>query len=826
VGFIHHPGSVSDIPSRRRRRTGYAAFQAVAQLLQRSTVTPARARSLCEPLEGRQLLSASVGPVVTNGELTFYGTNAANRIEVSRNADGLLFKMDGQDYQVNDAVTKVTILGKGGTDYITVFDTADFVVGDVTIDGGGGNDKIFGGAGNDTLIGGGGSDLIQGGAGNDSIDGRAGPDRLIGGKGDDNLVGAGGRNVYNAGGDAGDTDDSGSRKSNIQSPNAVQPTTTDGAVPLAFFGDVTGLTPTQIRNQYAFGNLADQSFTNRGAGQAVAVVIPYDVDLVFTSVNEFSTEFGLPQVNSSNLTIINASGTTPPDDPDPNDGWEAEATLQLSWIHAIAPLAQLYLVLADSDLFTDLFSAVDVAVDTLVSRHGGGVVNMSFGSQTGELNPSLQAYLDASFTRKAAKTVTFVAGSGDASTLSYPAISPHVVGVGGTSLQRDTQGGITGIETGWSLGGGGIVGAGSYPLPGFQQGTTVAGAQVPRRASPDLAFNADPTSGLALYVANGFGDVDGDNVNDSGWLPGGAGGTSAATPIASGMIALVNEARAAKQRGYIGRNFNDVIYDLNRVFPGGYFTDIVGGTSGTGANAKTAVAGYDLVTGNGTPKASLLIDRLSNAGLTPLATDNLEWFGEFKEAINKVGSLSGAAGGFVNGTGSISGNNQLTMTLTPDLSRTPFPPDTTSIGGSVDGQQIDPTLTGIAVNNFAPVTLFRLEDNRVVGTSTVQVTLFLFPTVIPTPSDPTSPPPPPPTGPAPTPIPGFFVAGLDDSVPPGPNGEIRTWSIDLAFSGRISRDGRGRERIEGEFINRFSIYNPGGEPVEGLEPIFRGDFKA
>lgn len=782
----------------------------------------------CETLEPRQFLSATVGPVIENGELTFYGTGKADTIEVSRNTEGLLFKLNGTNYQVNDAVTKVTILGLGGADTISVFDTSEGTVGPVTIDGGGGNDKILGGDGNDFLYGAGGNDLVQGGNGDDYVNGGLGNDRLTGGRGADNLVGGAGRNVYNAGNDVGDTDDAGTVRRNIQSTLATRPTTTDDAVPLQVFGNVTGLTPTQIRTQYAFGDLADQTYTNRGAGQAVAVVIPYNVNSILTSVNTFSSQFGLPTVDNNTLTTIYASGSVPQADPDPEGGWEAEAALQLEWIHAIAPLAQLYLVLADSDLFTDLFLAVDKAVDTLVSRHGGGVAVMSFGSQTGELNVSLQAYLDQSFTRKAAKNVTFVAGSGDASALSYPSVSPYVVSVGGTSLQRDTLGGLTGNETGWNLGGGGIVGVGSYPTPGFQIGTTLNGVQVARRATPDLAFNADPVSGLALYVANGFGDVDGDLVADSGWLPGGAGGTSAATPIAAGLVALANEQRASRQRGFLGQRFNDVIYDLNRVYPAGYFTDVIGGTSGTGANAKTAIAGYDLVTGNGSPKAQLLIDRLATAGITTITGTNVEWFGEFREAINKIGSVQSAASGFVNGFGSVAGNNRLTMQLVPDYSQTPAPPIPPTVGstssGGTSGNNVDPALVGIAVNNFAPITLFRLEDNTVTGTSSVRVTLILVPTVIPAPTDPTSPPPPPP-GATPTPVPGLFVAGLDDSVPPDPVGEVRTWVIDLQFSGRIQRDSRGRERIKGEFINRFSLYNPGGAPVEGLEPIFKGTFK-
>ncbi|HEX8912536.1 MAG TPA: S53 family peptidase, partial [Humisphaera sp.] len=621
-------------------------------------------------------------------------------------------------------------------------------------------------------------------------------------------------------------------KKNIVSPTATAPRSTAKANPLAVFGTRTGLTPGQIRNQYGFGNLADQTYANRGAGQAIAVVIPYDVNQVRASVNTFATEFSLPQVDTNNLQIINAAGVTPPQDPDPNNGWETEACLNLEWVHAIAPQAQLYLILANSDLFTDMFVGVDRAVDTLVSRHGGGTVLMTFGSQNGELNSGLQAYLDQSFTRRAARDVTFVTGSGDVpGTVSYPSTSPYVVSVGGTSLERDTLGDLTGNETGWSNSGGGLSSV-YTTAPGFQTGTTVGGVQVARRATPDLSFNADPASGYALYVAEGFGDIDQDGTADSGWLPGGAGGTSAAAPIAAGMIALANEVRLASGRGYLGEGFNDAIYDLNRVYPGFYFNDITTGTSG----ANSAATGYDLVTGNGSPRAGLLIDRLASAATRSLNSTRVEWFGEFKEAINKVGVISTPGGGFVNGTGSIAGNNQLSMTLTPRYDLTPQAP-VSQAGGNAAGGSGTTTAnniipTQIVVDQFTPVTLLRLDNNTVTGTARVNVTIALAPLSLPSPSSPddsagtggttggTG------TTPTPSPIPGFFVAGVDDSVPPNVNGEIRTWQIDLIFSGQVYRDSKGRERIKGTFINRFSLYNPGGEPVEGLEPIFRGDFKA
>lgn len=820
MGTNQHLGSTSASalpnvrPSVRRSLRG-AAFAALRNL--RESFAPAnRTRVFSEGLESRLLLSkAPVGPVFdATNNLTFYGTKKADLIVVSRDTTGVVVTLNGTAYPVG-APASIKILAGRGKDTVRVEEDRANPVGPVTIDGGSSNDKISGGFGNDTLIGGSGNDLLIGSDGNDSLAGGSGNDRLLGGEGDDTLIGGKGKNVY-SGGNGNNTDDSLTSHRNILSPTANAPTINAQAKPLTTFGTATGLTPGQIRTQYGFGNLADSSYTNRGQGQAIAVVIPYDVLNVRASVNTFATRFSLPQIDVNTLQIINAGGTTPPADPDPNHGWEAEACLNLEWAHAIAPAAQLYLILADSDLFTDLFVAVDRAVDVLASRNGGGVTLMTFGSQNGELNTGLEQYLDQSFTRPAARNISFVTGAGDvAGTPSYPSTSPYVVSVGGTSLQRDTLGNLTGNETAWSNGGGGQ--STFYPTPGFQQGTTVNGVQVARRATPDISFDADPNSGLALYVQTGFGDVTGDSVLDNGWLPGGAGGTSAAAPNIAGLITLANQLRAADNRAPLGIGFNDAIYDLNRTYPGFYLNDITSGTSGGNA----ALVGYDLATGNGSPRANFLIDRLQTASTTSLAFNNLTFTAEFREAINKIGSITTPGAGFVNGTGSISGNNNLALTLTPRYDLTPITPAFISAGTSA-GNNITPA--AIQVANFTPINLLRLDNNSVTGTARVNITILLIPAPIPTPT--TSGPATTGTGIVPTPVPGFFVAGLNDSVPPNSNGEIRTWVVDLNFAGKIARDKHGREHISGSFINRFSLYNPGGAPVEGLEPIFRGTFKA
>jgi len=812
-----------------------------------------------ETLEDRRLLSkAPIGvpiflPVdaanpAAGQNVTFNGTKKSDVIVVSRTAADagghVIISLNGVDTDVGTPVS-ITINAGGGHDKVSVHDVnavegkAAQLVGPVTIDGSSGNDDITGGAGDDHLIGGKGNDTLVGGDGVDLLEGGSGNDHLSGGAGVDTLLGGGGRNVFSASFDN-DTTDAALSSKNILSPTSSKPLSIDQAKPLAFFGSATGLTPDQIRTQYGFGNLADPSYTNRGQGQAIAVVIPYDVKNVRLSVNTFSDEFGLPNVDTTTLQILTAQGNFAPDDPDPNHGWEAEACLNLEWAHAIAPAAQLFLVLTDSDLFTDLFAGVDKAVDTLVSQYGGGTVLMTFGSQNGELNPSLQAYLDQSFTRRAASNVTFVTGSGDvAGTVSYPATSPYVVGVGGTSLERDTLGNLTGNESAWSLSGGGRSSV-YTPAPGFQNLITINGvpirndaANVPGfRASPDLAFNADPNSGIALYVATGFGDVDGDGLPDSGWLPGGAGGTSAAAPEVAGLIALANQKRLASGRNFLGERFNDAIYDLNRVYPGGYFNDITTGASG----GNSALPGYDLVTGNGSPRGELLIDRLESAGDVPISLDTIQWEGTFEEAINRTGPLASPGAGFIIGTGAIAGLNQLTMNLLPRLDLTPQPPDISKIvkgtTSSLGMTSIQPTQ--ITVSQFTPIQFLRLPNNDVIGFANVNVTILLYPLQLPTPTSPVTggsgngvtsppPPPPPPTNPTPVPpVPGSFNPNFDVSqrvtVP-----EIRTWMFGgIKFTGHIYRDKKGREHIKGEFINAG---RNGNDPVEGDEPIFSGTFK-
>ena len=108
-----------------------------------------------------------------------------------------------------------------------------------------------------------------------------------------------------------------------------------------------------------------------------------------------------------------------------------ETDLDVEWAHAIAPKAKIMLFEAASLSFNDVIFAVNQAA-LFESAHGGGVVSMSFGG--GEFAGETQ-FDKAVFGNPAYKNVSFLASSGDTGAqASYPALSPFVTSVGGTTL--------------------------------------------------------------------------------------------------------------------------------------------------------------------------------------------------------------------------------------------------------------------------------------------------------------------------------------------------------------------------------------------------------
>lgn len=315
-----------------------------------------------------------------------------------------------------------------------------------------------------------------------------------------------------------------------------------------------GLNPSQVRA--AYGNTAS------GSG-VVAIVLAYHYPTALNDFNVFSKQFGLTVESSTDATlatnktfqVVYASGSKPPTD----TGWAQEGALDIEWSHAMAPGAKIVLVEAASASFADLSTAINKAK----AISGVSQVSMSWGG-----NEFSSEYLYDSFFANA-NGVTFFASSGDAGGVSsWPAQSPLVVGVGGTSLKIS---GTTYTETAWSGSGGG---ESPYEAkPAFQSALT----SLKKRGGPDVAAVADPYTGVAVYCSTA-------NAGYVGWLV--FGGTSASSPICAGLANAGGQKRGSGELAWIYAHTSG-------------FKDITSGKAGS----YSAGVGWDKVTGWGSPKA-------------------------------------------------------------------------------------------------------------------------------------------------------------------------------------------------------------------------------
>ncbi len=299
-----------------------------------------------------------------------------------------------------------------------------------------------------------------------------------------------------------------------------------------------GYSPSQIRAAYNLPNYG-------GNGTTIAIIGAFHVPNIEEYFNTFSNEFGLPD-NSTGNFIVKSMGTSE----DPN--WALETCLDVEWAHAIAPNATILLVEAADNRSSSLIDAVDYAT----SQPGVVAVSMSWGGK--EVYDC--TYFDSHFNKIG---ITFFAASGDdGANVNWPAVSSYVVSVGGTTLSLDNCTVIS--ETAWQKSSGGISEYVSRPYYQSKYGLNYSG-----RAVPDVAYDANPSTGVAVY--------------DGTWHK--VGGTSAGAPQWAAICAL----------GQSANNYN--VYARAKVSYNAYFRDITEGVN----SINNATNDYDLVTGLGSP---------------------------------------------------------------------------------------------------------------------------------------------------------------------------------------------------------------------------------
>jgi hypothetical protein len=365
-------------------------------------------------------------------------------------------------------------------------------------------------------------------------------------------------------------------------------------------GPAGGLTPGDLVTAYGLTNASSQPST-----QTVAIVDAYGDSTIQTDLGTFDTQYSLPACTTGNgcLKVVNEYGLTTnlPGQPPADDDWTAETSLDVETVHGICPNCKILLVQAATPSDTDL----DMAENTAAQSSGVSVVSNSWGGSEPDTPDSALQH----------PGVVIAAATGDDGYLDwdlggsggpdYPATSPYVVSVGGTSLQLNTDGSYAG-ESVWNNDGGcdpqngtgcrGATGGGcstTFPAPQWQTsnpGWAATGCSG-QRAAADVSADADPETGLDVVDSS----LPQNNCNGSFcWQT--VGGTSLATPIIAAVFALAGGAHGISYPA-------QTLYAEQQASPGSLHDVTSGGNApATGTStACNAATGYDAPTGVGTP---------------------------------------------------------------------------------------------------------------------------------------------------------------------------------------------------------------------------------
>ena len=418
-----------------------------------------------------------------------------------------------------------------------------------------------------------------------------------------------------------------------------------GALPWA----PCGYTPAQVKGAYGLSNT---SLT--GSGVKVAIIDAYASPTIVQDVNQWSTNRGLPTLKAGQLQQIVAPGTYnhPESLAQDPQGWYGEETLDVEAVHGMAPDATI-IYIGSPNNYQDL----DAALNHLVDRRTANIVTNSYGFlgeflPPGYIKPYLQTMIQG-----VAEGIGIYFSSGDSgdetqnfngtASTDWPASSPYVTAVGGTSLAVGA-GNSYDFETYWGTkrsrwntscsstptwcptppgvwlygGGGGV--SRLFGVPSYQQGLNLTSFFNTQghsgRVVPDVSAVGDPNTGYLIGQTQTFPD------GTQKYSEFRIGGTSLSSPLMAGIVALVDQSRSAAGKGPLGFA-NPALYQLNS----GVFHDVVKSQSAVAVlrndyfnsvpyatpiitSLRTtdqvltlqSVQGYDDATGLGTPRSGFV----------------------------------------------------------------------------------------------------------------------------------------------------------------------------------------------------------------------------
>ena len=379
--------------------------------------------------------------------------------------------------------------------------------------------------------------------------------------------------------------------------------------------------PEAIRKAYGLASVIASGYD--GTGETIVIIDAYGSPTIEADLAAFDALFGVPAPRS--FRQIRMPGTLPFDYTDNNQvGWAEETSLDVEWAHAMAPGANIVLMVAASNNDPDLLAAQNYAINHEV----GHVISESYGEselalqQDGAEGVKILADDERSYRRARDEQISVFVSAGDSGAESYdingvnqlvpvaqyPASSPNVTSVGGTNLffgtatNADPNGSYQG-EVVWNdghgAGGGGISRAFGLPRYQYGLGSTRLAQLGGHRGYPDVAYNAGVRGGVIAYL--GFLDTAFGGPGYNGFYI--FGGTSAGAPQWAGVAALANHV-ARRPIGFV----NNSLYRSGRSGALSFLVhDVtVGDNSFDGVTGFAATSGWDLATGWGTPSSGLV----------------------------------------------------------------------------------------------------------------------------------------------------------------------------------------------------------------------------
>lgn len=430
--------------------------------------------------------------------------------------------------------------------------------------------------------------------------------------------------------------------------------------PGGFYFGARAFAPASMRASYDLGPVYAAGY--EGQGETIAIVDSFGYPEVAANLETFSNGYSLPlmcgmpnvtcapgmptfkvlQFGNRQVKAPTSSSNSNPYGPgqEQSSGWVGEVALDTQWVHTIAPMANILLVVVPTaeTLGVQGFPNMMNAEQYVVDHHLAYVVTQSFAASEASF-ASVQSLLNLrhAFVSGTQQGITFMAASGDTGTansakppvghggssipfptVNWPASDPLVTAVGGTNLCTNPVSGVgldnsTGKspcnavagqhDVAWNGSGGGF--SQVFSKPAYQDNLPASSTTISSmRGVPDVSWDASCSTFVWVYINSASAGIPG------GYY--GICGTSAASPQFAAMISLADQ-EANQNLGLVNVSLYELADSANY---SSYFNDVTVGNNQTSATVPgyTASTGWDPVTGLGTPIAANLVPALAAMG--------------------------------------------------------------------------------------------------------------------------------------------------------------------------------------------------------------------